>query len=106
MQHVADVGMERATDAVILEYARVERRFICTLDADFHALLAVSGQSFPSVVRIRREGLHGEALAKLILRIWPDIAKSITQGAAVSVSEHNIRIRRLPITPADAEQGR
>lgn len=106
VQHVADVGMERATDAAILDYARAQQRIVCTLDADFHALLAVSDQDSPSVVRIRQEGLRGEALAQLLLRIWPDIAVVVAQGAAVSVTERNIRIRRLPVTAADAESGR
>jgi predicted nuclease of predicted toxin-antitoxin system len=103
--HVADIGMERATDALILDYARAQQRIICTLDADFHALLAVSGQDSPSVVRIRREGLRGEELAQLLVRIWPDIVKSVTQGAAVSVTERSIRIRRLPVAAASADPG-
>jgi predicted nuclease of predicted toxin-antitoxin system len=103
--HVADVGMERATDAVILDYARAQQRIICTLDADFHALLAVSGQDSPSVVRIRREGLRGDELAQLLMRIWPDIVQAVTQGAAVSVTARNIRIRRLPVAAASADPG-
>jgi predicted nuclease of predicted toxin-antitoxin system len=94
VQHVADVGMD---------YARAQQRTVCTLDADFHALLAVSGHASPSVVRIRREGLRGDALAQLLVRIWPDINESVTRGAAVSVTERSIRIRRLPVTAANAE---
>ena len=41
--HVADIGMSRALDSEILEFARLEKRVCVTLDADFHALLAVSG---------------------------------------------------------------
>jgi hypothetical protein len=32
---------------------------ICTLDADFHSILAVAGAASPSVVRIRQQGLRG-----------------------------------------------
>lgn len=97
VEHVADIGLDRATDEAILVYARENRRVICTLDADFHALLAVSGQDSPSVVRIRQEGLRGEQMAGLLLRIWPDVAAAVAQGAAVSVTAQNIRIRRLPV---------
>lgn len=42
VQHVADIGMSRALDSEILECGRLEKRVCVTLDADFHALLAVS----------------------------------------------------------------
>ena len=55
--HVAGIGLSRASDAEITEHARNLGRLIVTLDADFHRLLSISGASFPSVIRIRREGL-------------------------------------------------
>ena len=70
---------------------------ICTLDADFHALLALSGSAMPSVIRIRREGLRGPDLAKLLLEIWPAIEPVITSGAMISITETVVRIRRPPI---------
>jgi predicted nuclease of predicted toxin-antitoxin system len=63
--HVVELGMSRATDVEIIDVARQDHRVICTLDADFHALLATSGHSHPSVVRIRREGLKAKELADL-----------------------------------------
>ena len=55
-QHVSERGMSRAEDSVIIDLARLEQRMVVTLDADFHALLAVSGAIGPSVLRIRMEG--------------------------------------------------
>jgi len=40
-----------------------------TLDADFHALLAVANESAPSVVPIRQEGPGGLELSALLLNI-------------------------------------
>ena len=70
---------------------------------DFHALLAVSGERAPSVVRIRQEGLSGIDFARLLLKIWPDIADSLALGAVVSVTEHRIRVRRLPVAGKAAD---
>jgi predicted nuclease of predicted toxin-antitoxin system len=56
--HACQCGLATASDEQILQYARANGRVICTLDADFHALLAVAGASGPSVVRIRREGMR------------------------------------------------
>ena len=42
---------------------------LITLDADFHALVVLSGVNSPSVVRIRIEGLTGQNAALLIQKI-------------------------------------
>lgn len=95
--HAYDIGLSRASDEAILAYARQEGRIIVTLDADFHALLAVTRADAPSVIRIRWEGLNGTRLAELLLRIWPRIERQIRQGAMATVTETAIRIRRLPL---------
>ena len=95
--HVQSLGMSRSTDRLILQRARAEQRTVITLDADFHALLAVGNESSPSVIRIRREGLRGDELAKLLHRIWPMIQAQVEAGAMVTITEKNVRIRRLPL---------
>lgn len=95
--HVSDIGMSRADDIDILQRARTEQRVCVTLDADFHALLATSGEPGPSVIRVRREGLDASALAALLQAVWPDIEDALTAGAMVTVTDRAIRIRRLPI---------
>jgi len=95
--HTGDIGLSRASDNEILEYARAEKRVIVTLDADFHAILAVANESEPSVVRIRQEGLKGPALADLIENIWPSIIEQLKSGAIVSVTEKSIRIKTIPL---------
>lgn len=95
--HVSDVGMSRASDLNILDRAEAERRVCVTLDADFHALLATRGAKGPSVVRIRKEGLDGVALARLLEELWPRIESALDTGAMVVVTERSVRTRRLPV---------
>jgi predicted nuclease of predicted toxin-antitoxin system len=64
--HVGDIGLSKAADSVIMDHACLERRIIISLDADFHAHLALSGATQPSVIRIRIEGLKAQALLKLL----------------------------------------
>jgi len=95
--HTGDIGLSRASDRRILEYARENDSVVITLDADFHAILAVENALSPSVIRIRREGLKGEDLSELIERIWPEIQAQVEAGAMVTVTDASIRIRKMPI---------
>ena len=99
VQHVADVGMSRASDREVLELARHERRICVTLDADFHVQLAVSGATGPSAVCIRIEGLKGRALAELLQRVWPLICDDLDKGSMATITERNVRMHDLPIGP-------
>jgi len=58
--HTGEIGLAESSDADILKRALDENRVVATLAADFHALLALSDASQPSVIRIRVEGLRAE----------------------------------------------
>ena len=96
--HAGEIGMARAGDLEILAFARREGRIVLTLDADFHAILAVSNASGPSVIRFRIEGMKGPDLVSLIRRIWPKISDTAKEGAMITVGANAIRIRKLPIS--------
>jgi predicted nuclease of predicted toxin-antitoxin system len=53
--HVGDKGLATAADSKILDCGHQEDLIVVTLDADFHALLALAGLAGPSVIRIRIE---------------------------------------------------
>lgn len=95
--HTGEIGYATAEDAAILKRARQEGRVVVTLDADFHALLALSGASSPSVIRIRIERLRAEAVAELVQRILRDRIGELQAGAALTVQPSRIRFRRLPL---------
>ena len=95
--HVADIGLSRADDSQIIDRARSDRTTIVTLDADFHALIAVSGAARPTSIRIRREGLNGAEIAVLIAEVLVRVPEAIAHGALITLTERSIRVRRLPI---------
>lgn len=95
--HVGEIGYAAAEDAEILQCGRDEARVVVTLDADFHALLARSNASLPSVVRIRIEGLRADALVGLLRDVLSRCEGDLEQGAVVTVQPAAIRIRRLPL---------
>jgi predicted nuclease of predicted toxin-antitoxin system len=95
--HASEIGLGHADDSEILHRARAEQRVCVTLDADFHALLATSGERGPSVVRVRKEGLDAGALAAPMEAVWPGIQEALGAGAMVTVTDRAVRVRRLPI---------
>ena len=95
--HVADIGYSRATDEEITALAFEQGRTVVTLDSDFHRLLAISGASKPSVIRIRREGLRGPEAAILIAQLLEQLAEQLEAGAMVTVTERAVRLHRLPL---------
>ncbi len=101
IHHTGEIGMSRATDRQILEYARDEQRIVITLDSDFHAILAVENLDSPSVVRIRQEGLRGPELAELVEKIWSRIGQQLENGAMATITEKVIRIRKIPLHESD-----
>jgi predicted nuclease of predicted toxin-antitoxin system len=95
--HTREVGLATAEDVDILQWCREQGRILITLDADCHALLALSGATSPSVVRIRIEGLRDEALADLIRRVAEMTEQDLKTGSAVTVNAKSIRVHRLPL---------
>ena len=95
--HVGEIGMAAATDKDILRRALAEQRALVTLDADFHAILALENASAPSVIRVRIEGLRGVDLAALIQRVVRVCEGDLVTGAMVTVDERGVRVRALPV---------
>lgn len=95
--HTGEIGLSTATDEAIIARAKDESRVVVTYDADFHSLLALSGASQPSVIRIRIEGLRSRETTELLVVVINTCRGDLEAGAAVTVQEHRVRVRRLPL---------
>lgn len=95
--HVREVGLASADDEIILRRAAQEDRIVVTFDANFHQILATTGVSKPSVVRMRIEGLSFEMFAALLQRELPLRSEALANGAVASINAHGLRIRSLPL---------
>ncbi len=95
--HVGEIGYAAAEDDMILRFGKNEKRIIVTLDADFHTLLALSGSTEPSVIRIRMEGLKAWAAAEILKTVLALCIRDLENGAAVTVQERGIRVHQLPL---------
>ncbi len=95
--HVSEVGMHAATDEQIVELGYREDRVIITLDADFHALIAVRGLHKPSVIRLRHEGCRAELVVSLLQPVLFRYRERLERGCLISIRDQGTSVRSLPI---------
>ena len=96
--HVREGGMSAASDPAILAFAARAGAVIVTYDGDFNSLLAQSGATRPSVVRIRIDGLQAASVATLIERVVRQVGHEFASGVSVSVEVSRVRVHRLPLS--------
>jgi predicted nuclease of predicted toxin-antitoxin system len=94
--HLGEFGMSTASDEEILDFARGKNAVVVTLDADFHAVLAISGAEAPSVIRIRVQGLHAVEIAECIRSVSTRLESELMAGSLVTEAG-KITCHRLPI---------
>lgn len=95
--HASEVGLSSARDAEIIDWCRARGAVAVTLDADIHALVALSGLTTPSTIRIRVQGLKGPEMARLLSDVLESRRDVLAAGALVTVRAGRLRVRRLPI---------
>lgn len=93
--------MSKAADEEVLAYALREHATVVTLDADFHAILAVSRASGPSVIRLRMQGLSATDTAELVQRVLAEFVADLNRGSLVTVKARKTTCHRLPIGSSD-----
>ena len=96
--HAADIGLANAPDRIILERASADDRIVATLDADFHALLADSLDTKPSVIRIRDEGMKAAEVTEVLLVLSQQFTVQLNAGCAMTVRGGRVRYRELPLS--------
>ena len=95
-QHWSSVGDPRATDSVIIDWARENEYLVFTHDLDFGTLLALTHAKGPSVIQIRTQDVMPSHLEILVVQILKQYESQIKSGALISADEVKARIRILP----------
>jgi predicted nuclease of predicted toxin-antitoxin system len=99
-EHVGEVGFSQAEDIEIVRLARERNAVVVTLDADFHAILAVSEASGPSTIRLRLQGADGAQVAHLVADLIGRFADPLRRGCLLTVKPKKITCHMLPIISA------
>ncbi|HEX6291962.1 MAG TPA: DUF5615 family PIN-like protein [Herpetosiphonaceae bacterium] len=95
--HWSSIGDPRATDRVLMDYARLNGYVIITHDLDFGTILAVTRAEGPSVLQIRTQDLLSTHVQTLIVAALHQFAELLETGALITIDEHTSRARILPI---------
>ena len=95
--HLHEQGLDRLQDSLILQKARDEGRILLTHDLDFGELIAASGARLPTIVVFRLRNMGPEKVNRYLDGILNQHGEALKQGAIISVTEGQIRVRLLPI---------
>lgn len=95
--HLRDEGLQKLPDNQILIKARTEERILLTIDLDFAQLLAVSGDSLPSVILFRLGNENYDVINERLIQVLSECQEDLAVGSIISVSNETFRVRRLPI---------
>jgi predicted nuclease of predicted toxin-antitoxin system len=96
--HLHDEGLDVLEDPDIFAKARDEDRVLLTHDLGFGELVAASGARLPSVVVFRLRNMRPDRVNHYLRGIISDHQEVLEQGAILSVTEGQIRVRLLPIS--------
>jgi predicted nuclease of predicted toxin-antitoxin system len=96
-EHLQDLGLGKLSDSEILAYALRERRTVITHDLDFANLLAASSSRLPSVIIFRLRNMRPDRVIQRLHALLTRHAADLEKGVVLSVSELQIRLRRLPL---------
>jgi predicted nuclease of predicted toxin-antitoxin system len=95
--HVLDHGLGGRPDTEVSAFAVTEGRTVISADSDFTTMLALSGDTAPSLVLLRSgDQLKPDAQAALLGANLPALEADLEQGVVVSLSATHVRVRRLP----------
>lgn len=97
--HALNVGLARASDAVILEQACSEQRVVVTADLDYPRLLALAQAEEPGLILFRGGNYSEQEAVDRLRRTLETIPNEELPNSIVVIEKRRIRRRRLPLEP-------
>lgn len=95
--HAGDIGLDRASDVIVLKRARMEQRVVVTADLDYTRLLALSQADGPGLIVFRGGNYSERETAERLNRALEAVPSKELPTSIVIIEKHRIRRRRLPI---------
>lgn len=95
--HASDLGLAKALDVEILEFASREQRVILTADLDYPRLLALAQSEGPGLILFRGGNYSEQEVINRLERALETVTNEDLPKLIVVVEKGRIRQRRLPL---------
>lgn len=95
--HLSALKLNKMLDSEILNKAKNEGFILLTHDLDFSELVAASKAKLPSVIIFRLRNMQPNNVNSTLKKIVTNHSSALKQGAIISVTDSQIRVRQLPI---------
>ena len=98
--HWQEIGDPRASDIIIMDWARANNYVVFTRDLDFGTFLATTHAQGPSVIQVRRPNTLPHNFEDWFVELLRRHETVLESGALLTVDEGRGRIRLLPFPAA------
>ncbi len=95
--HVVNLGLARASDSEIIDYAIQERRVIITADLDYPRLLALQSSKRNGLILFRGGNYSAREMVERIERMLQTVSIEDLPNSIIIIEKKRIRRRRLLI---------
>ncbi|MDG6028041.1 MAG: hypothetical protein E3K40_15330 [Candidatus Brocadia sp.] len=95
--HVLELGLGRASDIMILEHARTEKRIVITADLDYSRLLALTKYEASGLILFRGGNYSDQEAIERLKRVFETVTTKDLSNSIVVIEKGRIRRRHLPI---------
>jgi predicted nuclease of predicted toxin-antitoxin system len=95
--HVRTLGLQRASDVVLVERARADSSVVITFDLDFGDILALGVLDKPSVIIFRLTDERADSVNQRLSKVLDERLTDLQAGVLILVEDTRYRVRKLPI---------
>jgi predicted nuclease of predicted toxin-antitoxin system len=94
---VSEILTPTASDQDVIAEALRTDRAVLTQDLDFSALVALTGTRRPSIITLRLVSSRVQHVNATLERVLPALEEDVGNGTLITIEDHGVRVRPLPL---------
>ena len=100
VEYLKSLGHDVVRVSEVLPPTSSDHEIIACAARNFSAEISVSGQTYPSVILLRLSISRIESVNRVLSNVLPELEEDVENGALVTIEDHRVRRRRLPLSSA------